>query len=55
MAIDIVVIQSYLCVYTAEARAGLIFRGRDIWRHTPGFWQDSPFIVGFGYRIVTHF
>ena len=29
MAIDIVAIQSYLCVYTAEARAGLLFRGRD--------------------------
>lgn len=30
MAIDIVVIQSYLCQYTAEARAGLVFRGWDI-------------------------
>jgi hypothetical protein len=28
MAIDIVVIQSYLWVCTAEARAGLVFRGR---------------------------
>ena len=45
MVIDIVIIQSYLWVYTAEARAGLVFRGRDICRHTPGFWQDSPFVI----------